>query len=117
MIEKIILDYLSDELECPVLMEIPSNPASEFVVIEKTGSGSTNQINRATFAIMSYSDTLYKTALLNSNVIKAMIGDGTLTFGIVADTDISKCSLNSDYNATDTTNKRYRYQAVFDLIY
>ena len=31
--------------------------------------------------------------------------------------DISKCELNSDYNYTDTNRKKYRYQAVFDIVY
>ena len=30
---------------------------------------------------------------------------------------ISKCELNSDYNFTDTQQKKYRYQAVFNLTY
>ena len=30
---------------------------------------------------------------------------------------ISSCRLNADYNFTDTTKKRYRYQAVFDLVH
>ena len=31
--------------------------------------------------------------------------------------DVIKVSLNSDYNFTDITTKRYRYQAVFDISY
>lgn len=27
------------------------------------------------------------------------------------------CEMNSSYNFTDTRTKRYRYQAVFDLVY
>ena len=30
---------------------------------------------------------------------------------------VSASRLNSDYNFTDTTTKRYRYQAVYDLVY
>lgn len=30
---------------------------------------------------------------------------------------ISKCTLNSDYNYTDTARKKYRYQAVYDIVY
>ena len=31
--------------------------------------------------------------------------------------DISKVSLNSDYNFTDPDTKRYRYQAIFNIWY
>jgi hypothetical protein len=31
--------------------------------------------------------------------------------------DICKCDLNSDYNYTDTNRKKYRYQAVFDIVH
>ena len=30
---------------------------------------------------------------------------------------IGSSDLNSDYNFTDTTKKKYRYQAVYDLTY
>ena len=36
---------------------------------------------------------------------------------IVEMDDISKCQLNSDYNYTDTTRKKYRYQAVYDKVH
>ena len=36
---------------------------------------------------------------------------------IVEMDDISKCQLNSDYNYTDTTRKKYRYQAVYDMVH
>ena len=38
-------------------------------------------------------------------------------FKIVEMDDISKCQLNSDYNYTDTTRKKYRYQAVYDMVH
>ena len=36
---------------------------------------------------------------------------------IIDRNDISKCTLNSDYNYTDTARKKYRYQAVYDIVY
>lgn len=110
MIEKIVLDYLSEKLNKPVYMETPSNPPTSYVLLEKTGSSRENHIDRATFAIQSYDESLYKTALLNDAVKRAMDD-------IIELDNISKSSLNSDYNYTDTTNKKYRYQAVYDLIY
>lgn len=118
MIEKIVLDYLVNKMDVDVKMEVPSNPPAEYVIIEKTGSSAENHVFHATIVIQCYSNTLYKAALLNEKVKFAMIGDGTNSFGIIGEVvDVSKCELNADYNATDTQNKKYRYQAVYDLVY
>ena len=110
MIETIVLDYLSEALSVPVSMEVPEDPPDQFVVIEKTGGGEENHIKSATLAIQSVADSLYQAAVLNEAVKTAMDG--------ISDLDsIGRSSLNSDYNFTDTATKRYRYQAVFDLIY
>lgn len=114
MIEYSILDYLANTLSVPVYMETPEdykNPSTkDFVRIEKTGSGKSNHIFTATFAIQSYSDTLNKAALLNEAVKNAM--EGIITLDNIVSVD-----LNSDYNFTDTSTKQYRYQAVFDLVH
>lgn len=110
MIEKIILDYLSSELECPVYMEEPEEKPIQYVLIEKTGSGKSNYIKRAMVAIQSYGASLYEAATLNEAVKEAM--DNIIRLG-----EVSSCELNSDYNFTDPETKRYRYQAVFDLVH
>ena len=110
MIEKTILDYLSNEMDpIPVYMERPINPPEEFILIEKTGSGLLNTLRSATVAIQSHAGSLYETATINEAIIDAM-----LKMDVVGVTSIK---LNSDYNFTDTTTKIYRYQAVFDLYY
>ena len=48
MIEKILLDYLGQNLSVPVFMERPANPPSKYVLIEKTGSSKQNKICAAT---------------------------------------------------------------------
>ena len=35
----------------------------------------------------------------------------------IEEVQVSKSSLNSDYNFTDTQSKTYRYQAVYDIIH
>ena len=108
MIEQTILDYLNDTLTEPCYMEEPEG-IDTFVLLEKTGSSLSNYVYSATFAIQSYATSLYEAAELNEKVKAAM-----LTIADELNT-VSKCSLNSDYNYTDTTKKRYRYQAVFDI--
>lgn len=117
MIETIVLNYLKNSLDVPVCTEKPKGEIMEYVLIEKTGSGYEDHIESATLAIQSYSDSLYKAAELNQKVKVAMIGDGQTEYGITAHEDISRCELNSDYNFTDTTTKKHRYQAVYDLVF
>lgn len=110
MIEKIVLDYLNSVLDVMVVLEKPEEEPEEYVLIEKTGSSYEDFINTSTIALQSYSSSLYKAATLNEKVKKAMNE-------IIVLDDISKSKLNSDYNFTDTTKKKYRYQAVYDLVY
>lgn len=108
MIEKTIKDYLQNHLGIPVRLEEEENLGKKYIIVEKTGSGSENYIARATIAIQSYGKSLYEAAMLNERV-KAVMENA-----IELD-DISRCELNSDYNYSDTSRKKYRYQAVFDI--
>ena len=110
MIEKIIKDYLQDSLGLPARMEEEDNLGTEYVLVEKSRSGAENHISKATLAIQSYSTSMYKAAALNERVKEAMEKSIELD-------DISRCELNSDYNYSDTGRKKYRYQAVFDIVY
>ena len=111
MIEVVLKDYLNDVLSVPAYLEIPKTGApASYVVIEKTGSGITNHIRRATFAIQSIAPSMYGAAALNEEVKAAMDDAVTLP-------EIARSHLNSDYNFTDTTKKYYRYQAVYDLVH
>jgi hypothetical protein len=110
MIEKVVLNYLKNNLDVPVLMEEPEKPPDEYVILEKTGGGTKGPLKTATMIMQSYGKTLESAAELNEKLKKIMedIGDQD---------PISSAALNSDYNYTDTNTRRYRYQAVFDFIY
>lgn len=109
MIEKTVLDFLSNNLDVEVVCERDGQKAP-FVLIEKTASGRENRINRATLALQSYGTSLYETMLLNEEV-KA-VASNLPQLG-----NVSASKLVSDYNFTDTTTKEYRYQAIFDVYY
>ena len=110
MIEKTILDYLSERMAVTVYLELPPDPPERCVVLEKTGSGKSNFIYSATIAIQSYAESLYQAASLNEEV-------KTLMDNAVCLTEVASSRLNSDYNFTDAATKRYRYQAVYDITY
>lgn len=110
MIEKILLDYLSDALPVPCYVSMPEKPSGSFCVLEKTGSGPDDGLNHATIAVQSYGTHVLEAASLNLQVIAAMRD-------AVALPAISSCERNTDYNFPDTTRRLPRYQAVFDLVY
>lgn len=109
MIEKTLLNYLKNNLSVPAYLEKPrSNVPQSYVLIEKTGSRLNDHIKGATIAIQSYSDSLAKTIELNEEVKELMLAS------VILD-EIGDCGLNTDYNYTDTQEKKYRYQAIFDI--
>lgn len=110
MIEKVVLDYLKVNLKVPVYPEKPETEPKRYVLIEKTGSTREDFVFSATFAIQSYAESLLEACKLNEEVKKAMDS-------MIALDTIGKAQLNTDYNFTDTTKKKYRYQAVYDLTY
>lgn len=97
-------------MDVPVFAQRQNEEPDEFVVIEKTGSNEVDCIESATIAIQSYSDSLIHAITLNAKVKEAMRNITELA-------NVSDCSLNSDYNYTDQTEKKYRYQAIFDITY
>ena len=110
MIEKRIRDYLEDKLDIPVRMEEEESLIGRYIIVEKTGGSERDHLASANLTIQSYAPTLYEAAELNEIVKNKMEN-------IIELDDISKCELNSDYNYTDTKRKKYRYQAVYDIIY
>lgn len=111
MIEKIVIDFLSEALSAiDVYAEQPEEKPETYLLVQKTGGGEENKIASATIAVQSYATTLYDAAELNEAVVETMQD--------LTDVDaVTLCNLNSDYNFTDTAQKRYRYQAVFDIFY
>ena len=118
MIEKVVFDYLSAQLDVPVFMELPEVPSesfpewpAEFVLIEKVGESVRDHVRTSSFALQSYSLTsLFHAAELDEQVREVM--------DVMAEeTDVTRSHMSSNYNFTDTRTKRYRYQCVYDIVY
>lgn len=111
MIEVLVLNYLKSVLtDVTVTTEIRQGMGDTFVLIEKTGSGMTELLPSATFAVQSWAGSLYDAMALNERVKEAMFNLPTIK-------EVTKCTLNSDYNYTDISTKHPRYQAVFDVVH
>lgn len=110
MIEIIIRDYLAGELGLPVFMEFPEDPPDRFVVLKKGDTTRENRMETAVFIPESYEKSMLEAAKLNQQVKQAMDELAELD-------DVSASDLAADYPAFDEKNKRYRYQAVYNVTY
>lgn len=108
MIETILLDYLEDTLKVAVWAEFPQNPPEQFVIVRFGDTTRENLLETTTVIVESYEGSLLKAAQLNQRVKAAMDALPELP-------EISAARLAADYPATDTKNKRYRYQAVYTI--
>ena len=110
MIEIIIRSYLEKVLSVPVFMEFPEDPPDRFVVLKKGDTTRDNWLETAVFIPESYGTSMIDAAKLNLLVKDAMDSLTDLD-------DISASDLAADYPAFDEKNKRYRYQAVYNVTY
>lgn len=109
MIETIIKNYLEAEQALPVLL-VQRPDVSEYYLIERTGGSEVNRIRTSTLVVQSYAETKQKAAEMNEEVIRLMLDAVKLD-------DVASVDLNSNYDFTDTSLKRYRYQAYFDIVH
>lgn len=110
MIETIVLNHVAEKTVLPCSMEVPEDPPEEFIVISKAGNKERDHLEYPMLTVDSYAASLFRAAQINEAVKAAMRQ-------LPDETTVSSCKLNNDYNYTDTGEKRYRYRAVFDLVY
>lgn len=108
MIETIILDFVAEALPVPVRMEVPADPPARYVVLKRSGQGRENRLEAANLIADSYGESLLAAASLNEQV-KAVLDQ------LDSLDAISSAELVTDYPVTDTANKKYRYQAVYEI--
>ena len=107
MIEIKIKKYLEDKLNVPVYMEHRNRENGSYIIMEELGGTMRDQIYRSSYAFQSYGDRMLDAIELNDRLVQAML--------VYPDCGASK--LDSNYNFTETGTKKYRYQAVFDIVF
>ena len=110
LIEQRLRGHLEAVLGLPVVCERPAVVPTSFVLAERVGGGESIGLCTARFALQSYAGSLLEAMQLNERVKQAMAG-------FAERDDICRAELESDYNFTDPTTKRYRYQAVYQATY
>lgn len=110
MIESSIIEHLT-QCGLRAFAEEPSGGADlPFYIVERTGGGEDERIPRATIAVQAYGATLLAAATACEAVKTAMAS-------LVERADVSACRCTNSYNYTDTARKKYRYQAIFSVVY
>jgi hypothetical protein len=110
MIEKTVIDYLDSVLPVSAYAEMPQPRPESFCLVQQTGGGARNRLKTAVVAVQSYGGSRYAAGVLCDTVIEAMDGLSALP-------EIAGCRLNAAYPFPDTDEKKYRFQAVFDITY
>lgn len=110
MIEEILRNYLLSVLSVPVYIDVPADPPESYVEIERTGGGVEEHIRHAQIVVASYGASKLEAATLHEQVLRVLPD-------VATGEKVSACTINSEYNATDTQTKRYRYEAYINIVY
>ena len=108
MIETVLRDYAAAALQVPVFLEIPAAPPARFVVLKRSGAGRERFLENGYLIADSYAESLFEAASLNEKVKSVLDSLDTLD-------EVGMVQLSADYPVIDTDNKRYRYQAVYEI--
>lgn len=111
MIEILLKNFLEKETNTKTYLVLPDKKPDSFITLEKIGSSNINNLDSSIFAIQSWANSMYEAAKLNQQIKKL------LQTQFMELENISKANINSDYNFTDTTTKKYRYQMVVEIFH
>lgn len=110
MIEKTVLDYLMEELNTDdIYLELPNELPDNFILFRVIDRGKTDHINMVTMEFYSYGKTKLEAAMLDEKLREAMDHIEELP-------DIS-CHFGGGNDNPDTTIKRPRYRAYYNLYF
>lgn len=114
MIETKIITYLISRnipgIGSNVYAEAPVDPPAVYVIVHRSGGNKRNQLRANNLYTEVHAPSRADAAALAELVIAAM-GDVTTV------TNIFGCHLNTDYDATSTSAKDYRYQQLWQINY
>lgn len=113
VIEELVINYLvSQNIEGiggHVYAETPVDAPDDYVLIQRAGGSQANFIRQHTvFTEVISRRSKIDAAKNHEAVIEAMLE-------MRDHTDVFRCVLNSDYDATNPARKEYRYQALWQI--
>lgn len=112
MIEETVKTYLDTvfgESGIPVLLEIPKNIPSKFIVFQLIDRGKENHINEVTIEFRCYAESKYDAAVLDEELRAALDAwnEGS---------DIT-LHLGGGNDDQDSILKKYRYRCYYNIYY
>lgn len=110
IIEDIIIDYLEKNIGVLIYAEYPKSPPSKFIVLQRITGGRKDLLNASTISFMCYAESKHEAAELQ-DLLKELL------YEIDQEPTISGVRLGGESDDIDTTNKRYCYEAIFNLFY
>lgn len=111
-IEQLVQRTLRRETGYPAFLEEPPAPRPpRYYLAARLGRGEENHLSRARLALQSYAPSLAGAMALNRAAYDVM------KTALLGDPAVSRVSLVSDYDFTDTATKRYRWQAIYEITY
>lgn len=109
VIEKLVIDYLKTRnLGANVYAETPADPEDFYILVRRSGGSQADYIRNYTVYTEVFGKDKFQTAQIHEAVIEAMLE-------MRDHTEVFRCNLNSDYDATLPSMKAYRYQALWQI--
>lgn len=114
LIESHIIAHLAAKMTgCLICAEVPEDYPADgaLVVVSRLGGGNTNHLRTARIAIQTYGASLLDAATRCETALGYMLE-------LPADDPcVTAVHIDTSYNWTDETTKRYRYQSVMYVTY
>ncbi len=110
-IEEYLLNKFIAEFDYPTFLEYPDGLTAPFIVIDVTGVKPLGpSVYQAVVAFQSYAQSKYETSELNRAVIET-------AKELIKNDEIGAADLDTYTPYPDVLRKKYRYQAVFNIVY
>lgn len=111
MIEKTVIDYLTDALGVPVGAEVPPGPPTSYCTVEKRNSDAADGLLLALIAVVSRAPSKWDAMNLSKQVRDAMAALRD------EEPNVFSARCTTEYDSTNDKTKEYRYTAVFRVSY
>ena len=112
IIEARVIAHLAANLTgCTVAAEVPEDYTDALIVVSRVGEQVDNHLRRTRLAVQCYGATMLDAAARCEDAVGALM---TLPAN---DAGVTALRVETTYNWTDETTKRYRYQAVVHVSY
>lgn len=109
MIEQVLFEFLRDQLDVPVVVAVPTDRPSRFVLFERTGGRVDEFRDLAEFAFQTWAQDVAGASRL-ADQVRAVLPM------LVTECDVASVTINGTYNYPDPASGQARYQTTATII-